>query len=313
MGRMSVLAAAVVVGGVVAWQAPAAQAVILTNFNTSVTVADVGVNPGHNITGWNVDGVNQYVSGAGSWFYRVGNGPVVSLDTAAFISSVVTAPSANPFDFSPTTLTTTFDDRANGLQFTMQYQVSGGRAGSGSSTIMAQLTAALIGPSTGTALSIYELNDLGLGANDVNDIVMPSALEEMRKVNQSAPATLFGEFGTFRLRGTGTDLLVSDPTHRQAGLSATVTAAVGNGLLNDTPPAGVSIGPADVAYAYQYEFVLVSGTPLAERRSGRRPQPGQPARPDRGPRAGFGPAESHGADSPGRRDVEPTLRQDRLK
>jgi hypothetical protein len=262
MRRVNFLATMAAVGVLCAWATPAVRAgTILTNFNTTVTIADDGANPGHTISSWTVDGVGQYVTGTGSWFYRVGNGPVVSLDTAAFVSKLEIDNSGDPFDFSPTTLNTVYQDTTNGLQFSLQYQVSGGNNGSGVSSIQAQLTAQLISPSAGTALSIFELNNLGVGGSEVNDLVTPSAADAAGSIAQSDANGTFNENTKSRLTGPNASPTVSDPTHRQAGLAASVAAAVAAGLLNDTPGGGVAIGPSDVAFAYQYDFSLATGTP----------------------------------------------------
>ena len=264
MGRIRILPALATVGSILILTASAAQAVTtLPMRNTTVTIG----NSGFTVTQWTVDGVNQYGGApqanglqSGSWFYRVGAGPIVSLDTVTSSVPVVNLNSGNSFDPSPSTINTVYQDVANGLKFTMAYQVTGGFPGSGSSTIDGQLTAQLIGSTTSAAVSIFEVNDLAVGGTEINDLVMPSLLEAARKVNQSDPTTVFGEGSTFKLAGSGASLLVSDPTHREAGLAGTVAADVAAGLLTDTPAAGVGI-TGNVGYAYEYSINLVAGTP----------------------------------------------------
>ena len=82
-----------------------------------------------------------------------------------------------------------------------------------------------------------------------------------RTVIQGDAATTFGEAAMFKLFSPTGSLLLADPTHREAGLAAAVAADVAAGLLQDTPPGGTAIGPADVAFAYQYNFNLVEATP----------------------------------------------------
>ena len=116
MGRIRVLAV-LAVTGIALLAATSAQAVILTNFNTTVATT-----PGNaTVTQWTVDGTNQYLGGTGSWFYRVGAGPLINLDTVFSSATPVTGPNpGNPFDFSPTTVTSTYVDVNNGLQFTLK-------------------------------------------------------------------------------------------------------------------------------------------------------------------------------------------------
>jgi hypothetical protein len=265
--------AAVIVGlvliGLMGLAMPAANAVTtLTNFNSVVQVQDIGANAGINLApapAWTVDGVSQvalaefrYSLDGGATFKNF-DGANASL-TFIGKSSSSNNP-ANPSDFSPTTLTTIYNESA-GVQFKMQYLLTGGSAGSGTSNLRAQLTASLTNGATSANVIVYEYVDPNLAGTALGDTVTPSASDPGGTVGQTEDGTIYGETARVQQPGPNQTLLNGEPNHRQAGAQATLLTDFNGGIIpNDTPAGGVSTGPGDEAYAYSYNLALVANQP----------------------------------------------------
>jgi hypothetical protein len=207
----------------------------LTDDNSSATFDTASAANNFN---WFVDGINQLNQQA--FWHRIGPaGPEQSVHTLPI--GVQGTSDAN-FDGNPDTLFVRY--LGAGYRIETRYSLDGGTPGSGASDMGEQIS--IINTSNSTLdFHFYQYADF-----DVNGTAGGDALvfTNPNTVRQFEPG--------FELTET---VVTPVPDHREgAFFNATLVklSNAGPDNLSDAPPLGVVLGPGDVTWAYQWDFLL---------------------------------------------------------
>jgi hypothetical protein len=221
---------------------PAAQcsvAAILTLVDENSSANFDTATPANNFS-WFVDGVNQ-LSQQAFWF-RVGNVPEQSLHTLPIGLQGTT--DAN-FDGNQDTLFVRY--LGAGFKAETRYTLDGGAPGSGSSDMGEQISI------TNTGAGPLDFHFFQYADFDINGTAGGDALvfTNPNTVRQFEPG--------FELTET---VVTPVPAHREGAFFNTTLVKLNNGVadnLADAPPIGTVLGPGDVTWAYQWDFLLQPG------------------------------------------------------
>lgn len=212
-----------------------AQIVNLVNGNSSASV-NLGTQAG--MYNWTVDGVNQL---AQQWFwYRIGAGSQASIESIGNLS--ISTP--NPYS-----LYATYHNAQISVE--VDYTLTGGAAGSGSSAIGESIT---INNLSGSALplSFYQFSHYTLGG------ITGSATATEGQNLHGLWYTALENNSTTRFSETD---VVPGGTFGEVDLSAATLLGHLNGpayTLNNNP----SAGPGDVGFAFEWDTTLAAGGSL---------------------------------------------------
>ena len=222
-----------VVGGL-ASQRSVAQLVTLTDGNS---LAQFNIASQANNLRWQVDGVNQLAQQA-CW-YRVGNDPEQSVH--ALQIGAYSATDTN-FDGSPDTLYVRYL-LSNQFKIETRYSLSGGLAGRGFSGMGEQIsiTSLFDGPLQFHFFQYADFNLQGDPNGDSADFTNSNAAQQYK--------------GSADLIQTAVGPV---PSHREIAFSPITRDELNDGMattLSDTP-IGTVVGPGDMTWAYQWDFLL---------------------------------------------------------
>ena len=222
-----------VVGGL-ASQRSVAQLVTLTDGNS---LAQFNIASQANNLRWQVDGVNQLAQQA-CW-YRVGNDPEQSVH--ALQIGAYSATDTN-FDGSPDTLYVRYL-LSNQFKIETRYSLSGGLAGRGFSGMGEQIsiTSLFDGPLQFHFFQYADFNLQGDPNGDSADFTNSNAAQQYK--------------GSADLIQTAVGPV---PSHREIAFSPIMRDELNDGMattLSDTP-IGTVVGPGDMTWAYQWDFLL---------------------------------------------------------
>jgi hypothetical protein len=217
------------------------QIIPLVSGNSSALV-DTGTQNG--MFNWSVEGVNQLFQ---QWFwYRIGSGAGTferSIDTIS--APAIVTPAANQ-------LTTTYANAGVGLSVRVDYVLSGGSIGSGTSTLLESLT---INNISGTALDLhfFQYSDFDLGGNPGGDTVQlyKDITGKYNEADQTKGSTIFQE----------TDVAPGADRGEADFFPATLNSLKDAGpttLNNNASP----VGPGDTTWAFEWDRLLNPGDSL---------------------------------------------------
>lgn len=202
--------------------------------------ADFNTATPANAFNWFVDGVDHLTQQA--FWYRVGNVPEQSLHT---LPIGVQGTSDTNFDGNPDTLFVRY--LGAGFRTDVAYRLDGGTPGSFASDITEQITVT----NTGTApldFHFFQYTDFDLGGTAGGD--------RARFTNANA-VQVFDALLNF-----SETVITPVPDHREINFFPLTINKLNDALpttLNDLPPVGVVVGPGDVTWAYQWDFVINPG------------------------------------------------------
>jgi hypothetical protein len=193
-----------------------------------------------NAFGWTVDGVSHLTQQA--FWYRVGNAAEQSLHALPIAQE---GTSDTDFDGNHDTLYV----RYNGAGFVVEvaYRLDGGALGSGASDMSEQIS---ITSTTDSPLDFhfFQYNDY--------DLQSTSAGDSARFTNANAVQQFEG---LVKLAET---VVTPVSSHREIAPFSTTLDKLTNATattLSDTPATGVIVGPADLAWAFQWDVVIPAG------------------------------------------------------
>jgi hypothetical protein len=225
---------------------PVALAAPLHNLvdGNSVASWDLGAQSG--MYSWTVDGSEQAVQ---QWFwYRVGDDPMPittsnnveqSLDTLPLTVSGVTDTN---FDTLPDTLFARYDDNQfDRFYITTTFLLTGGASGSGTSDIAESITIQNL-TSEPLPFHFFQYTDLNLAGTPNNDsisIITNNVVQQTDALGNGASETVVTPAADYHEAGSPMSIL--------AKLNDAVRST-----LDDTSNAG----PGDVAWAYQWDFLI---------------------------------------------------------
>lgn len=193
-----------------------------------------------NATSWVVDGVNQLNQQA--FWYRVGNAAEQSVH-----SLPIAFETATNTNFDPNLDTLFVRYLGGGFHIDVRYSLDGGLPGSRASDIAEQISIS----NTGAApldFHFFQYNDFDLNGTAQGD---SATFTNLNAVQQSE--------GTLSLSET---VITPVPSHREIAFFPTTLNKLTDGgptTLSDTPGTGVVLGPGDLTWAYQWDFVLPTG------------------------------------------------------
>jgi len=187
---------------------------------------------------WFVDGNNQLASEA--FWFRIGNvGGEQSVHT---LPIGVQGTTDGNFDGNPDTLFVRY--LGAGFKIETKYTLAGGTPGSGSSDMGEQISIVNLSASP-LDFHFFEYADFNLSGGPDSAV-----FQNINTVDQSNPS--------FNL----TETVVTPPaSHREIAFFPVTLTKLNDGLpttLSDTP-LGVIVGPGDVTWAYQWDFLLQPG------------------------------------------------------
>lgn len=189
---------------------------------------------------WQVDGTNQLVQQA--FWYRIGN---VAEQSVHSLPIGVQGITDTNFDGSPDTLFV----RYNGAGFRTEtsYHLDGGLPGSNASDMGEQIS---ITNTSGSPLDFhfFQYADFDLNGTPNGDTAV---FTNPNTVRQFQPGSELTE-----------TVVTPVPSHREIAFIGVTLAKLIDGLpttLNDGPPIGTPLGPGDVTWAYQWDFLLQPG------------------------------------------------------
>ena len=192
-----------------------------------------------NNSNWTVDGVDQIFQQA--FWYRVGNGgPEQSLHSLPIL---VEGTTDTNFDNDDDTLFVRY--AGAGFNVEVRYTLDGGSTGSGASDMAEQITFSSTSVSD-LDIHFFQYTDFDLNGTGAND---SAAFTNANTVWQFEPGFEFTE-----------TVITPVPTHRELSTHPLTLTSLNDLLpttLSDTPADGIVIGPADVTWAYQWDFTLL--------------------------------------------------------
>jgi hypothetical protein len=209
----------------------------LTSGNSVVEIEEVGGAGVEGMVEWEVDGVNHLFL---QWFWQRVGGAGGEDVLSALTGPTASQPASN-------ILTLGYGPGANGLAVDVTYTLTGGPSGSGSSVIseLILLTNTTAAPMD---LHFFQYTDFDLGNTPFDDVarLVPALLPN--EIEQFDPDTNFAE-------------VITTPaaSHYEIAIFPTIINDLTDGApttLNDTPGPGVPLGPADVSFAFQWDFTL---------------------------------------------------------
>jgi hypothetical protein len=201
------------------------------NFNT----ASAG-----NASNWHVDGVD-HLSRQAFWF-RIGNTAEQSVHSLPIAFEVATNT-----NFDPNLDNLFVRYLGAGFRIDVEYSLDGGLPGSRASDLTEQISIS----NTGTSpldFHFYQFADFDLNSTSGDD---SAVFTNANAVRQTEGAVSVSE-----------TVITPVPSHREIDFHPNTLAKLsdaGPTTLSDTPGTGVSFGPGDVTWAYQWDFVLPAG------------------------------------------------------
>lgn len=189
---------------------------------------------------WNVDGVNQLYQ---QWFwYRVGQTAEQSIDTLAIgVQGIIDS----NFDGDPETLFVRY--LGAGFRLDVRFVLNGGSPGSLASDLAEQITIVNTGD-VPLDFHFFQYNDYDLGGTSGGDTVV---FTNNNAVQQFKGSSRFTE-----------TVVTPVASHRELGIHPATLSSLNDGLptnLSDSPANGVQVGPGDVTWAFQWDFVIPVG------------------------------------------------------
>jgi hypothetical protein len=216
-------------------QSASAAFVTLTDGNST---ADFDTANQTNNYNWTVDGVDQIFQQA--FWFRVGDsGPEQSLHS---LPISIEGPTDTNFDGDDDTLFVRY--AGSGFDVEVRYTLDGGSNGSGASDMAEQIT---FNSTSESALDIhfFQYTDFDLNGTAGND---SGVFTNANTVRQFEPGFEFTE-----------TVITPVPNHREISTHPLTLTSLNDLLpttLSDTPSDGTVIGPADLTWAYQWDFTL---------------------------------------------------------
>ncbi|MEX0936768.1 MAG: PEP-CTERM sorting domain-containing protein [Pirellulales bacterium] len=188
---------------------------------------------------WTVGGISQVFQ---QWFwYRVGDGPEASIDTLLIDLEGTTDTN---FDGDVDTLFVRY--LGQGFEIESRFTLDGGLPGSDASDMAEQISINNTGDSD-LDFHFFQYSDFDLEGDSASDQVVFTNANAVQQFKSN-------------LRLTET-VITPLPSHREADFHPTTLNSLNDGAattLSDTP-LGVIVGPGDVTWAYQWDFVLTPG------------------------------------------------------
>jgi hypothetical protein len=206
--------------------------------DNSTAQIDTGSQAG--VNAWTVDGISQVFN---QWFwYRVGGGPEASIDTLVIDLEGTTDTN---FDGDDDTLFVRY--LGVGFEIESRFTLDGGLPGSDASDMGEQISINNTGDSD-LDFHFFQYSDFDLEGDPGSDQVVFTNANTVQQFESN-------------LRLTET-VITPLPSHREADFHPITLASLNDGAattLSDTP-LGVIVGPGDVTWAYQWDFVLTPGS-----------------------------------------------------
>jgi hypothetical protein len=227
----------VVFCGAAGLAAQQSHAAILTLVDDNSSATFDTANPANNFN-WLVDGINQLNTQA--FWHRIGPaGPEQSVHT---LPIGVQGTSDGNFDGNPDTLFVRY--LGANYRIETRYTLDGGTPGSGASDMSEQIS--IINTSANTLdFHFFQYADFDVNGTAGGDAVV---FTNPNSVRQFEPG--------FELTET---VVTPVPAHREAAFFNATLVKLNNALpdnLADAPAFGVVLGPGDVTWAYQWDFLL---------------------------------------------------------
>jgi hypothetical protein len=190
---------------------------------------------------WEVDGVNHLFQ---QWFWqRVGGGAEAELGALGLTSATPTGSNILDLVYGPA---------VGGLQVSITYILTGGPSGSGTSGISEVITLKNTS-SVAMDLHFFQYTDFDLGGvlDAFDDVARFTTAIAGNEIEQFDPDTNFSEVITTPAAGL----------HQISAFPAIHSSLTDGGptTLTDTPAPGVLFGPADVEFAFRWDFTLAAG------------------------------------------------------
>jgi len=210
---------------------PAFAAPVTLQHNNSSLVIDPDGQP-EGMFSWQVDGNDHLYQQW--WWYRIGNGPELSISTLQLVSSVV---------YGNRMLVQSYVAQDFEFEIEVTWLLTGGAPNSGFS--MVKEGATITNKSNSPLyISLYEYSDfdiLGTAGNDIGTRVNPN------KVQQIEFPVLVEESVT------------QTPTHWQMDTPWNILTVLNDSDSDDLADRYAIYGPGDVAWAFQWDFVISPG------------------------------------------------------
>ncbi len=225
-----------VIGGLAGPLAQRSVAALFTLIDDNSS-ADFNTASSSNNFSWTVDGVNQLFEQ--SFWYRIGN---VAEQSVHLLPITLQGTTDTNFDALPDTLFVRYNNGA-GLQIETSYKLDGGLPASGSSDLAEQISITNQSASP-MDFHFFQYADFDLkGTADFDS----AEFTNVNTVQQSEGASQLQE-----------TVITPVPSHREIDFFANTLNKLTDAVpttLSDTP-LGTVVGPGDVTWAYQWDFVL---------------------------------------------------------
>ena len=215
-------------------QSASAASYTLTDGNSS---ADFDTATQMNQSNWIVDGVNQVFQQA--FWYRVGDVAEQSLHTLSIVGQVASNTNLDP---GLDTLFVRYE--GDGFEVDVSYSLTGGTADSGASDMAEQISIRSTSAST-LDFHFFQYTDFDLAGTEADD---SGVFTNANSVQQFEAGWEFTE-----------TVITPVPNHRNISPFANTLNSLNDGgptTLSDTPLDGAVLGPADLTWAYQWDFTL---------------------------------------------------------
>lgn len=215
-----------------------ADVITLSDLNTSFSV------DAHSQAGafsWQVDGTEHLFQ---EWFwYRVGAvGRERSIDTLTFLSHTA---SDNDADAGFDKLVLTY--RHANFTLDVEYNLTGGTAGSGVSTLTETISIKNIRPSGNLAFHLFEYSDFDLtesAGDDTATLVNPSTIAQTDQYGVNSTVTVINP----------------PPDHYEIAAVPTTLAKLNDNTTTNFSDNTPSVGPTNVAFAFQWDEIILPGS-----------------------------------------------------
>ncbi len=209
----------------------------LVNENSSAKFDTADPDNNYN---WTVDGVGQLYQQA--FWFRVGSsGPEQSVH---LLPIDIEGSTDTNFDGDPDSLFVRYLDPNNGFKIETRYALSGGTNGSGASGMSEQISITNTG-SVPLAFHFFQYADFDINGTADGDTAVFTNANAVRQ---------------FELGSELTETVVTPvPSHREVAFYDTTLNKLTDNLpttLSDTPAFDVPVGPGDVTWAFQWDFIV---------------------------------------------------------
>lgn len=229
------------VGILVFAHAAEATPVTLTDLNSTFSIEPTTQAGAYS---WEIDGTQHLFK---EWFwYRLGAaGRERSIDTLTFLGFAGT-------DTDADTSNVLLQYRHSNFTLDIEFDLTGSTAGSGTASIAETITiTSTRAPNTGNiAMNFFAYTDFNLQGtpDDTATVVDPSTITQTDDLTFASSVTSVSPGADHYEVATGTTLL--DSLNSMGNTPTT---------LSDTPTVGGSVGPDDVAFAFQWQEVIAPG------------------------------------------------------